>query len=191
MRSGRAAYAAALALAGVVLVGVLHGSSRAQQAPVPSPFPGAGQPPPAPAPTQPAAPAPAPRPSPRSGPSVAALPPDAPPTEADLNGAPVYPSSEFLASFDAGRGQRYYVYGTQTPFADIVGYYRNVLRDGGRQIFEAPAVRQFELGRYDEETMAFPPSVTVKDYSGSTGYLFVRGTTEHRFRTVIQIVPAR
>jgi len=105
----------------------------------------------------------------------------------------VYPSAEFLESYDAGRGQRYYLYGTNVPYVDIIGYYRTVLRDGGREIFEEPPVRQFELGPFDDDTMAFPPSVTVKDYgwNGGAGYLFASGATERRFRTIIQIVPAR
>jgi hypothetical protein len=39
--------------------------------------------------------------------------------------------------------------------------------------------------------MAYPPSVVVKDYTwnGGTGYLAVSGTTEKRYRTIIQIVP--
>jgi hypothetical protein len=39
--------------------------------------------------------------------------------------------------------------------------------------------------------MSFPPSVVVKDYTwnGSDGYLHVSGTTETRYKTVIQIVP--
>jgi hypothetical protein len=41
--------------------------------------------------------------------------------------------------------------------------------------------------------MAFPPGVTVKDYTwgGSLGYLNPRrGAEPQRFRTIIQIVPA-
>jgi hypothetical protein len=41
--------------------------------------------------------------------------------------------------------------------------------------------------------MAFPPSVTVKDYTwaGSAGYLNpTRGAEPARFKTVIQLVPA-
>ena len=36
-----------------------------------------------------------------------------------------------------------------------------------------------------------PPSVVVKDYTwnGSAGYLAASGSTEKRFRTIIQIVP--
>jgi hypothetical protein len=51
----------------------------------------------------------------------------------------------------------------------------------------------FDTGRFREETMAFPPSVTVKDYTfgGSQGYLNPkRGAKPARFATVIQIVPA-
>jgi hypothetical protein len=51
----------------------------------------------------------------------------------------------------------------------------------------------FETGRFREETMAFPPSVTVKDYTwgGSQGYLNPkRGAKPARFVTIIQIVPA-
>jgi len=114
-----------------------------------------------------------------------------PPAENTLGGAPVYPTAEFLESFDAGRGQRYYLYGTNTGYETIVTYYRSVLRNGGREIFDAPAVHQFELGRFDENRMAFPPGVVVKDYSwnNSTGYLFVDGTATKRYLTIIQIVP--
>ena len=72
-----------------------------------------------------------------------------------------------------------------------VDYYKARLRNNGREIFETPATQQFELGRFDDDTMAFPPSVVVKDYSwsGWEGYLVVQGTTERRFKTIIQIVP--
>ena len=113
------------------------------------------------------------------------------PTEASL-GVPIYPGAEFVASYDAGRGQRYYLFGTNTPFAEIVTYYRTVLRNRGELVFEAPAVHMFEIGRFREETMAFPPSVTVKDYTwgGSQGYLNPkRGAKPARFITIVQIVP--
>ena len=51
----------------------------------------------------------------------------------------------------------------------------------------------FEIGRFREETMAFPPGVTVKDYTwgGSEGYLeALPGGRSQRYRTIIQIVPA-
>ena len=56
-------------------------------------------------------------------------------------------------------------------------------------------MQQFDLGRFRDDTMAYPPSVVVKDYTWgldgqrSDGYLFVNGTTEKRYRTIIQIVP--
>jgi hypothetical protein len=114
------------------------------------------------------------------------------PVGPDLPGVPpIYPTAEYLDSIDAGSGQRYYLYGTDAPFSDIVAYYRTVTRNGGREIYRTPALHQFELGRFDEDGMAYPPSVVVKDYGSGTarGYLHVHGTTEKRFRTIIQIVP--
>jgi hypothetical protein len=139
---------------------------------------------------QPAAPAPRPA-SPASAP--AATPPrEAAPTEVAL-GVALHPSAVFLGSFNAGQGQRYYLYGSPNSFADLVTYYRGVLKDRGELVFDAPAVHMFDTGRFREETMAFPPSVTVKDYTwgGKGGYLNpVRGATPARFPTIIQIVPA-
>lgn len=141
---------------------------------------------------------PVPQPFPRPGdPKVEPLPQVPPgqpvpgePTEADL-GLPVYPGASFVASFDAGFGQRYYLFGTNAPYADIVNYYKIVLRKGGDQVFDQPPMHMFEMGRFREETMAFPPGVTVKDYTwnGSEGYLAVQGATGTRYRTIIQVVP--
>ena len=117
--------------------------------------------------------------------------PNAVPTEATL-GVPIYPGAEFLVSYDAGRNQRYYLFGTNAGFVEIVNYYRTVLKQRGELVYEAPGVHQFDIGRFREETMAFPPSVTVKDYTwgGSAGYLNPkRGKQPLRFKTVIQIVP--
>ena len=104
---------------------------------------------------------------------------------------PLYPTAEYLESFDAGRGQRYYLFGSNAAYAEVVGFYRNIMKNGGRTIFEAPAMQQWELAKFQEQTMAYPPSVVVKDYAwgGAEGYLFVDGTKEKRFKTVIQIVP--
>src|SRR5260370_28522891 len=77
-----------------------------QQPPVPKPFPQPGPPPPAAPPragTQP----PKGPPATRSNPGQ----PEAAPTEATL-GVPIYPGAQFLASYEAGRGQRYYIFGT-------------------------------------------------------------------------------
>ena len=160
----------------------------------PQPFPQPGQPASAPrqAPAQrpPAVVAPAPavpaaaQPAATSGIEVA-------PTEAQL-GFPVYPTAVYLRSYDAGRGQRYYIYGVGSPFAEMVSYYKNVLKEKGNLVFEVPPTHVFEIGRFREETMAFPPGVTVKDYtfSGSAGYPNPRpGAKPERFPTLIQIVP--
>jgi hypothetical protein len=163
----------------VIALGVV--SSLSAQVPVPFPKPGdaktAGQPPAKVEPPQkPATTAPAP----------------GAPTEASL-GLPIYPSAEFLSSYDAGRGQRYYLFGTNVPFAQIVDYYKNVLKQRGELVYDEPPIHMFEVGRFREELMAFPPGVTVKDYSwaGSAGYLNPkRGAEPARFKTIIQIVPA-
>ena len=68
-----------------------------------------------------------------------------------------------------------------------------MLKDRGELVFDAPAVHMFDIGRFREETMAFPPGVTVKDYTwgGKGGYLNpIRGGQPARFPTIIQIVPA-
>jgi hypothetical protein len=113
------------------------------------------------------------------------------PSEASL-GVPIYPSAEFLAAYDAGRGQRYYLYGTNAPFAQIVDFYRSTLKQRGDLVYDEPPIHMFEIGRFREETMAFYPSVTVKDYgwAGSLGYMNPKpGAEPARFKTVIQIVP--
>ena len=113
------------------------------------------------------------------------------PTEATL-GLPIYPAAQFIASYNAGRGQRYYLFGTNADFAQVVTFYRNVLKQRGELVFDEPPVQMFEIGRFREETMAFTPSVTVKDYTwaGSAGYINPkRGGTPARFKTIIQVVP--
>ena len=45
--------------------------------------------------------------------------PEAPPTEAML-GVPIFPGAQFIASYDAGRGQRYYIFGSAASFVDLV-----------------------------------------------------------------------
>lgn len=157
-----------------------------QQPPAPQPFPRGGTPP-----ARPAAPAPtAPAPTPPAQPSEPATP--APPGESQL-GVRLYPGAQFLASYDAGRGQRYYLFGATASFVDVVTFYRTALKQRGELIFDAPATHQFDIGRFREETMAFPPSVTVKEFQSqvSQGYPNPRrGTQPERFPTVIQIVPA-
>jgi hypothetical protein len=110
----------------------------------------------------------------------------------DLGGVPLYPNASYLGSYDAGRGQRFHLYGVKLPYADAVAFYRSALKDRGDELFQSPPTHQFEIGRYREGEMSFPPSVTIKDYTwgGSAGYVNPKaGAQQERFPTVIQIVP--
>jgi hypothetical protein len=164
-------------------------------APVPRPFPGAPAPSTSsgPPPASPQAPVAAPAQTPPAAAAQVQAPaPAAASTGPELPGVPpTYPAAEYLEAFDAGAGQRYYLYGTNAPFAEIVSYYRTVMKNGGREIYRTPGMHQFDLGRFNDERMVYPPSVVIKDYAGGTtpGYLYVAGTEERRYRTIIQIVP--
>jgi hypothetical protein len=107
-------------------------------------------------------------------------------------GVTVYPGAQFLTSYDAGRGQRFYLFGSTASFIDLVKYYRMLLKQNGELVFDAPATHEFDIGRFREETMAFPPGVTIKEYKSeiSEGYPNPKaGCQPARFPTVIQIVP--
>jgi hypothetical protein len=143
---------------------------------------------PRPASPQPAAPAAVATAQPPAASTVAG---EAPPTEQQL-GVPIYPAARFLRSYDAGMGQRYYLFGATASYADLVAYYRTALRTRGDEVYDAPPVHMFEVGRFREQTMAFPPGVTVKDYTwgGAKGYLVpMPGAVPDRYPTIIQIVP--
>ena len=158
----------------------------AQQPPVPQPFPRPGTAQPA----QPTGPAPPPAPPASSAPATPPKPGGAP-TEAML-GVPIYPGAQFITSYDAGRGQRYYIFGSTASFVDLVTYYRTALKQKGELVFDVPATHEFDVGRFREESMAFPPGVTIKDYQSdvSQGYPNPKpGGQPARFPTLIQIVP--
>src|SRR5688572_26520930 len=107
---------------GFAVIGALAAGWLTLSAQVPQPFPGRQNPPrPAPAPPQTAPPAPA-----TAAPAApaSAAPAEGAPTDAML-GFPIYPSAQFIASYDAGRGQRYYLFGSELPFAALVKYYQN------------------------------------------------------------------
>ena len=159
------------------------GSGAQRQQPVPSPFPRPGDTDPDAVET-PAEPLAAPTPTSTAGAQGV-------PTEATL-GLPIYPNARFITSYDAGRGQRFYLFGTNSSFQEMVAYYTVVLDERGNRVFDAPATHIFEVGRFREEEMAFPPGVTVKDYTwnGSDGYLNPTGGEPARFKTVIQLVPS-
>lgn len=138
--------------------------------------------------TPPASQRPPARPAPAAQPLFAE---EAAPTERVL-GVTVYPGAVFLTSYDAGKGQRFYLYGSGAGFTELVAYYRTLLKQKGTPVFENPPTHIFEVGKYDENAMAFPPSVTIKDYTagGNGGYLNPKpGQSPERFPTVIQIVP--
>ena len=167
---------------GAAVVASIVSAPTTTAQPVPKPFPRAGDPPvqqgqkPPAAPPKAAAPAPA---------------PDGVPTEAML-GLPIYPAAQYLASYDAGQGQRYFIFGSTAAFGEVVAYYKNVLRQKGELVFEQPPTQMFEVGRFREDSMAFPPGITVKDYSWMPGGGYRNpkpGTQPERFPTVIQVVP--
>lgn len=174
------------ALLALGLIGGLTLAPAAAQKPQPFPKPGDAGRPQAPSPGQPP-------------PGAKVLPPQAQtpeaeaaaPTEQTL-GMPVYPGARFLTSYDAGRGQRFYLFGTNVDFAEIVAYYRTTLKQRGSFVYEQPPIHVFEVGRYRSDAVAFPPGVSVKDYTwgGSPGYLNpVLGAEPAHFRTIIQVVP--
>ena len=168
----------------VLLLAALH------QIPVPQPFPRPGSTPQAP-PAQPAPQPPATQPTTPRQPSAPQRPADGAPTDVQL-GIPIYPGAQFIASYDAGRGQRYYIFGSAASFVDLVGYYRTVLKQKGELVYEVPATHEFDVGKYNEDTMAFPPGVTVKDYESDAGGGYPNpkpGAQPARFPTLIQVVP--
>ncbi|PYQ98394.1 MAG: hypothetical protein DMF96_10850 [Acidobacteria bacterium] len=143
---------------------------------------------PAQPPTRPAPTAPAP-----AGPAApgAAAAPQVAPTEANL-GVPIFPGAQFIASYDAGRGQRYYIFGSAASFVELVAWYRTVLKQKGELVYDVPATHEFDVGKFHEETMAFPPGVTIKDFQSdiSQGYPNPKpGGQPARFPTLIQVVP--
>ena len=149
----------------------------------PQPFPRPGTPV---RPAQPVTPAPAPAPAPATAAAA-----EVAPTEANL-GVPIFPGAQFIASYDAGRGQRYYIFGSASSFVELVAYYRTVLKEKGNLVFQDPPTYMFEIGKFSDETMAFPPGVTIKDFQSdvSQGYPNPkRGAQPDRFPTIIQIVP--
>ena len=177
----------------MTLVGVL---TFAQAPPVPQPVPQPrerssqpARPAPPPPATSPATPAPQ-QPAPAA---AAASAPEQAPTEAML-GVPVFPNAQFIASYNAGRGQRYYIFGTTGSFVDLVNYYRTTLKQRGELTYEVPATHEFDIGKFDEDRMAFPPGVVIKDFQSdvSPGYPNPKpGGQPARFPTIIQIVPVQ
>ena len=127
------------------LVLLLLASARVSPAQTPAPFPRPSGGAPAPAP-------PVARPSPPPQSTAAAAAPADPAPDERLLGVPIFAGAEFIASYDAGRGQRYYLFGTNTSFTEVVAYYRTALKQRGELVYEEPPVHEFDVGRYREET---------------------------------------
>ena len=179
-------------LTGLLCFAISAGVSAQTPQPFPTPrssapaSPAAQQPKPAPPPPATAAPAPPPaKPAPR--PRLRQRQ-----RRQTCGGVPVYPSAVYLGSYDAGRGQRFHLYGVTLPYLEAVNFYRTALKVKGDELFESPPTHQFDLGRYRESDVSFPPSVTVKDYTwgGAAGFPNPKaGEKPERFPTIIQIVP--
>ena len=154
-----------------LLAGVLAAATTLTAQQAPRPFPGA--------PSRPAAQPPASQTPDQTAPAID-----------PAIGVPLYPGSVLLGKFDANPAQPFYLYGTTSAYANVVEYYRQVLKDRGRQLFDGP-MHQFDLGRFRRETMALQPALTVKDYTwnGREGYVHVNGLEVVKFPTVIQVVP--
>jgi hypothetical protein len=131
---------------------------------------------------------------PRPRPFPGATPPATQTTPADADpalGVPIYPGAVLLSQYEAGPGQQMFLYGTSSGYANVVEYYRGVLKDRGRELFGGP-MHQFDLGRYRRETMMLQPALTVKDFTwnGREGFIHVTGRQMVKYPTVIQVVPA-
>ncbi|MDQ3169039.1 MAG: hypothetical protein M3Q55_02735 [Acidobacteriota bacterium] len=158
-----------------LLAGVLAAATTLTAQQAPRPFPGA--------PARPASQTPASQPADQT--TQAAVPAVDPTV-----GVPLYPGAVLIGTFDANPAQPFYLYGTTSAYTTVVEYYRQVLKDRGRQLFGGP-MHQFDLGRFRRETMALQPALTVKDYTwnGRDGYVHVDGREVTKFPTVIQVVP--
>jgi hypothetical protein len=168
---------AAILLSIALLLFGCSGAALAQTQTQSRPKPAA---PPAVPPATPATPAPAPAAKEQA------------PTAENLGAPPFHQTMQFIESYDAGGGQRFYLFGSNGSFSDLVSYYQSQLKQRGELVFEQPATHMFDIGRFQEATMAFPPSITVKDYTwgGMQGYPNPKPNAQPAsFKTVVQIVP--
>jgi hypothetical protein len=139
-----------------------------------------------------AKPKPAAPPAATPAPAAAAAVQEQAPTPESLGVPPFHQAMRYLESYDAGGGQRFYLFGANVPFAEVVSYYQKLLKVKGELVFDQPATHMFDIGRFQEATMAFPPSITVKDYTwgGMEGYANPKPNAQPAsFKTIVQIVP--
>src|SRR5262245_59804632 len=116
----------------LLLAAVLTQQPQQPTTPSPSPFPLPAAPATRPGTEPTVQPAPPP-----AAPAVSVPPAERGPNETTL-GVPVYQTAQFLASYDAGRGQRFYIYGAAASFLDLVNFYRTVLKQKGELVFDVP-----------------------------------------------------
>ena len=98
-----------------------------------------------------------PAPQTQKTPGAPAVPQDGGTIDPHLAGVPIYPGAELLSSFDAGRGQWVFTFGSDMPFSDISAYYilgyssTNPALDGRyRRMFDLLA-RPFSVIEGEEE----------------------------------------
>jgi hypothetical protein len=108
-----------------------------------------------------------------------------------LAGISGYPGAEFLGAYDAGSSQKLFVFGTNETYEAVLSFYKTQFKKSGEEVSRQPRIQQFDLGAFTSNTMSQRPSVIVKDYTqpDPAGYRHVAGTTERRFKTLIQIIP--
>ena len=170
-------------MAGAVLMSASLAARQAPPAQTPPP-----KPTPIPLPRG-AAQTPAPAPDPAK--PAAAGPLDLGTIDPRLAGVSGYPGAEFLASYDAGSNQKLFVFGTNETYEAVLAFYKTQFKKSGDEVSRQPRIQQFDLGAFTSNTMSQRPSVIVKDYTqpDPAGYLHVSGTSQRRFKTLIQIIP--
>ena len=107
-------------------------------------------------------------------------------------GVPIYPGAQFIAS-SRRRTRPALLHlrlagGVRRSGDD----YRTALKQKGELVCDVPATHEFDVGKFNEDTMAFAPGVTIKDFQSdiSQGYPNPKpGGQPARFPTIIQIVP--
>ena len=72
-------------------------------------------------------------------------------------GVPIYPGAQFIASYDAGRGQRYYIFGSTAP-SSIWSPTTGRAEAEGELVFDVPATHEFDVGKFREERWRSRPA---------------------------------
>jgi len=105
---------------------------------------------------------------------------------------PLYPGAQYIASYNAGRNQRFYLYGTTASFVDLVTFYRTVLKQRGTwclMLQRPTSSTSGDFGRNDVLSPRVTVKISVADLAGLSESS--PGGVPARFPTVIQIVRHR